>query len=394
MPVVATYCSTFLKPEMLHIYRQITALKKFSTFVLTVDRQSEDLYPFEDVEVLQVPKKNFVRRYWLKHVLKRHEIEYRGDFQPLIKILRRREPDLMHIYFGHTGVHLLPIIDAWDKPVIVSFHGVDVQERPHQPDYAPRMQKMLAQARLILVRSDSLAERVVALGCPPEKIRINRTGIPLGAFPFEQRTFPADGAWQFVQACRFISKKGIPTSLKAFAIFHQKYPKSRFVLAGSGPMKNEIVKLLQTLEIEDAVEVVPFQNQTELAALYHASHAVLHPSQLDDDLNQEGIPNAMLEAMATGLPPLATYHGGIPEAVTHGENGLLVAERDHEALAAEMLSLAASTDQWQSLSESAAESIRNNFEQARQIARLESFYAEAAGLESTPAERGFQAPAC
>ena len=72
--------------------------------------------------------------------------------------------------------------------------------------------------------------------------------------------------------------------------------------------------------------------------VYYASHIFLHPSETGSDGNQEGIPNSMLEAMATGLPVFATKHGGIPEAIENGVSGILVPERDHEALVATLCS--------------------------------------------------------
>ena len=65
-----------------------------------------------------------------------------------------------------------------------------------------------------------------------------------------------------------------------------------------------------------------FLSQADLNALYAESHLFLHPSEMTSDQNQEGVPNSMLEAMATGLPVIATWHGGIPEAVTHERDGL------------------------------------------------------------------------
>ena len=135
-PIVASYCTTFLKPEMLHIYRQVTGLKRYKTFVVAKERISTEQFPFEDVEMVpSKPRKNFLRRFYLKHVRKLPPIYYRGEMQGLMKIFRRRHADLMHVYFGHTGVHLLPFVQAWDKPCIVSFHGADVMLRPHQPEY-------------------------------------------------------------------------------------------------------------------------------------------------------------------------------------------------------------------------------------------------------------------
>ena len=80
-----------------------------------------------------------------------------------------------------------------------------------------------------------------------------------------------------------------------------------------------------------------FVAPAKLREIYYASHIFLHPSETGSDGNQEGIPNSMLEAMATGLPVLATNHGGIPEAIENGVSGILVPERDYEALSQALL---------------------------------------------------------
>jgi len=88
----------------------------------------------------------------------------------------------------------------------------------------------------------------------------------------------------------------------------------------------------------------------------------------------------MLEAMATGLPVLATTHGGIPEAVTHERSGLLVGERDAEALFRAMRRIAADPELFLSLGKAAALAVREEFEAGKQIEKLESYYDEARAL--------------
>jgi colanic acid/amylovoran biosynthesis glycosyltransferase len=95
------------------------------------------------------------------------------------------------------------------------------------------------------------------------------------------------------------------------------------------------------------------------------------------DQNQEGVPNSMLEAMATGLPVVATTHGGIPEAVTHERTGLLVPERDPEALFQAMRQITSEPDLLYILGQSASRAVREEFEQGKQIEKLESYYDEA-----------------
>ncbi len=376
MPVVASYCTTFLKPEMLHIYRQVTGLREFSTFILTKDRANADRFPFEEVVVLPRPRINFLARFHKKYIRRMEPVFYRGEFDQLAGVLSSRRADLLHVYFGHTGVHLLPFIRHWQGPSIVSFHGMDIMPRAHEPGYDARMRDLLRTLPMVLARSESLAARLEALGCDPSKIRINRTGIPLDDFPFVERRPPADGAWRFVQASRLIEKKGITDSLRAFAAFHQTHPAATFTIAGDGPLRSGLEALASELRITGAVRFTGFQNQSELRELYEQSHVFLHPSRTTSGQDQEGVPNAMLEAMATGLPVAATMHGGIPEAVENDVAGILVPEGDWQALHDALLTLAANPARAAAMGRAGSEAVRVKFEQRRAIRALEGFYSE------------------
>jgi colanic acid/amylovoran biosynthesis glycosyltransferase len=236
---------------------------------------------------------------------------------------------------------------------------------------------LLRLVPLVLVRSRSIAERLVELDCDPNKIRLNRTGIPLDGFPYRTRTVPADGEWTIVQACRLVPKKGLATALRAFARFIERFPKAKFLIAGDGPLLRELEELVHKLDLQQSVTFLGFLGQSELRALYEKGHIFMHPSELPPDANQEGVPNSMLEAMATGLPIVATRHGGIPEAVTDGVNGLLVPERDDEGLANSLLKMVEDPAGWKIMGASASETVAAEFAQPRQVESLESAYFEA-----------------
>lgn len=374
-PVVASYCTTFLKREMAHIYRQVTGLRTFRTFVMTKSRLNAERYPFDDVELVGRPTKNFLRRFYLKYILRTEAVVYRGEFQVLDGILRRRGAQLMHIYFGHTGVHLLPFIKAWDKPCLVSFHGADIAVREHQPGYEAQLRELLQTVPLVLARSESLRQRLLQLGCPEERLAINRTGVPLEQFPFAARRAPVGGAWQVVQACRLIPKKGLVTSIHGFAMFRERHPDATFVIAGDGPMRGELQALVSRLGLGHCITFPGFLSQAKLHALYLSSHIFAHPSELMADSNQEGVPNSMLEAMSTGLPVVATLHGGIPEAVVDGVSGFLVEEKNPQAVCEALCKIADSGDAWLQMGREGSEFITRNFEQHAQIEHLEAQYA-------------------
>lgn len=382
-PVAAQYLATFLKPEMLHIYRQITALREFRPVVLCQNREQREAFPFEDIRLLPKPRTRALRRIWQKQILGRPITIYRSEARHIVSVLRDIGAQVLHVYFGHIGVHLLPLLEICPLPVIVSFHGADAGIGLDNPVHLSLTRRMLERATLLLARSDSLAQRIVAIGADPKKIRLHRTGIPLAEIPFHQHQAPADGTWRCVQACRLIPKKGLATTLRAFAEFALEFPKATLAIAGEGPQLAELQALASTLGIANRIEFPGFLPQGKLRELYAGAHFFLHPSETTPDGDQEGVPNSMLEAMASGLPPIATTHGGIPEAVEPHVSGWLVPERDHAALAQALLTLARDPARYAQMSTAAARRVTATFDIARQAAVLEDYYREAIQMGPT-----------
>jgi glycosyltransferase involved in cell wall biosynthesis len=373
-PVIACYCATFLKPEMLHIYRQIIALKRCAPVVIAQKREQPERYPFEPVHIVAKPATHFLRRFWFRQLRDMPWQISVAELSALLDILNRTDARLLHIYFGQIAVHLLPLIRTWKKPSVVSFHGADVIVDMKKPAYREATQQMLNAVRLVLVRSESLRRAVIDLGCESKKIELQRAGIPLDEFPYRERAFPHDGEWRFVQAGRLIEKKGLPITLRAFAAFLHQHPNAKLTIAGEGPLLSQLRNLARELGIDGRVSFTGFVSQKQLREIYCASHIFLHPSQTGHDGNQEGIPNAMLEAMASGLPVFATQHGGIPEAIENGVSGVLVSEYDHEELARALLNAAQDHNFLSRIAYSGAEAVRKNFELRTQAQRLEEIY--------------------
>ena len=373
-PVVACYCATFLKPEMLHIYRQITALKRVSPVVIARKRENAARFPFDKIDVVAKPALHFLRRFWFRQVRDKPWQISPGELRALTNVLERRNAQLLHIYFGQIAVHLLPLIRAWEKPSIVSFHGADVIVDMNKPAYREATRQMLAAVKFVLVRSESLRRAVVDLGCDARKIEVQHTGIPLDEFPFRERNIPPNGEWRFVQAGRLIEKKGLPVTLRAFASFLKRYPNATLTIAGEGPLLGQLQDSARELKIDNRVSFAGFVSQEQLRELYYASHIFLHPSETGPDGNQEGIPNSMLEAMASGLPVFATQHGGIPEAIENGLSGLLVPEHNHDELGRALLDAVQDPGFLSRIARAGADVVRKNFDLGAQARRLDDIY--------------------
>ena len=403
LPHVISLCGTFLKPEMLSIYRQVTGLQRVRTTVYTQARENADLFPFEPVTLLTKLarprlKGNFILRFWFKYVVRQWPppIVINREVRPyypydLVTLLQKDKPDLVHVYYGHKAVHYLEMLQAWGGPWVVSFHGVDVSKFLDDDEYAAKLKTVFAEAKLVMARSHSLLQRLQELGCPAEKLRLNRTPIPLEHLPVTTPQAPENGAWRIVQACRLIQKKGILTALKALAIVKQRYPQARYLICGDGPLKEKIDESVQKLGLTENVELMGWLTQEQLLAEYQRAHLFIHPSEKTKEEDQEGIPNSMLEAMALGLPVVATWHGGIPEAVADQKSGLLVPERTPDALAKAILSLFDEPAKLQQLSAGAAAGVRQDFGSTAQISALEEVYLDAIKLDQIQKEAAAKA---
>lgn len=370
-PCVALFCATFLKPEMLHVHRHVTGLKNFRPVVLTQKLEGE--WSADRVELVPRSPWRFLARAAEKTTGRPWQIS-RGETERLIGILQATDCRLLHVFFGNVAVHLLPLLRECGLPVVVSFHGSDVAGSMASPGFSGAVAEMFQLADVVPCRSERLAERVGQLGGPQAKLRLMRTILP--DIPFTHRTPPTDDTWRIVQAARLVPKKGLVAALRAFAAFTKVYPWSTFTIAGEGPLEEELRDLAAELEIEDRVEFTGFLSQESLQGLFSIAHIFLHPSETVDG-DAEGVPNAMLEAMAGGLPVVTTRHGGIPEVITDGKNGLLCAEKDPAALAEALLRLAADSDLYRMLSKQSALSVREQFSSERQVAAIEQIYREA-----------------
>lgn len=148
-----------------------------------------------------------------------------------------------------------------------------------------------------------------------------------GAPPIEDK--------QYYQTVVCVSKlryeKGIDVLLQAWHIVHQQRPAARLVLVGSGPLQVQLEKMAQALDIADSVEFTGLQS--DVPAQFHRGAIAILPSRW------EGMPNALLEAMASGSACIATRVSGSEDLIQQADNGLLVESEDIQQMASALLTL-------------------------------------------------------
>lgn len=384
--VVASYVPVFCRPEMHHIYRQVAGLDRWRAHVITGRWERPKVFHLHKRWITVLPKYRwrFFRRLWFTQLRREPWTLSRGELERLLMAVQTHGAQVVHIYFGHMALHLLPLLEVSPWPVVVSFHGADAGVDMERPRQRAMMRQVFRHASIILARSQALLNDLAALGCPRGKLRLNRTGIPLDRFTFQDRPPPEDGRWILLQAGRLIEKKGIDTTLHAFAKLRRQFPRAVLRIAGEGPLLDQFMTLADELDITPGVEWTGFLGQMKLLDAMREAHVFLHPSRTAADGNREGVPNAMLEAMATGLPVAATRHGGIPEAVEHGTSGLLVDEGDDDALAEAITALLGNPDQRTRMGRAAASRVQAAFSLPACVQSLEAAYDQAAASKHHP----------
>ncbi len=175
----------------------------------------------------------------------------------------------------------------------------------------------------------------------PEKIHCMYHGINLA--PFNQvlaasNDQPTDLPL-ILSVGRLREKKGFSTLIAACKKLSDLGQPFECIIAGYGPEQDRLQLQIDTLSLQNQVKLVGKKSHPEIIQLYSRARVFTLPCRVASDGDRDGIPNVMLEAMAMGLPVVSTIVSGIPEVITHGENGLLLEPDDVAGLAAALLKL-------------------------------------------------------
>lgn len=376
---VLSYVATFLRPEMLHVYRQVTNLRRFDCDVATRRRENAGRFPFSRVHCLRKSPLRLIQRQWqrlrgLGNRLSKTEVTQLRRLGQLTKA------DIVHVYLGTEAARALPWLQTEPLPKLVSFHGADVSDSLRQAD----LEALCSCVDLFTARSESLRKALIERGCPADRIVLNLTGIPMPEAALPAGPDLSVAPLRLIQAGRLIPKKAFDITLRALARLRDEGIAAHLTIAGEGQQAQELRELSHTLQLDGQVDFLGFVDNAQLMAAFRDHHIFLHPSRETRSGDREGIPNAMLEAMAAGLPVIATAHSGIPEVIADGENGLLVPSDDAESLAAAIRRLSADRQLWHRLQANGREEVVGNFSIDAAIAGLEDAYLHCIDLAASP----------
>jgi colanic acid/amylovoran biosynthesis glycosyltransferase len=250
-----------------------------------------------------------------------------------LRAFRRARCDAVLVEFGHVAVRAMDACAALDLPLIAHFHGFDVHSRPLLERYGDRYPALFDQAAALVAVSHPMGDALQVLGAPPEKVHRVPYGVDVDRFA---GAAPDRAPPTFLAVGRFVEKKAPQLTIAAFAALRQRHPEAMLRMVGEGELRPACQDLAQGLGLGDSVVFLGAQGHDVVATEMRQARAFVQHSLVTRDGDSEGMPVAILEASATGLPVVSTRHAGIPEVVVDGVTGLLVGERDVAGMTREM----------------------------------------------------------
>lgn len=282
--------------------------------------------------------------------------------------------DILYCQFGMMGNKMLrQKRQTKSKAKLVTcFRGIDIttQLKKYPNTYA----QLLKEGDLFLPVCDVFARKLLDLGADPAKVIVHHSAINCQDFLYHPVRYKNGECINLISVSRLVEKKGIEDALHAVALIVKKYPNVHYTIVGDGPLYTKLKNLIGKLGISKYVTMVGSVPHQKIQSFLKKAHLFILPSTKGKDGNQEGIPNALKEAMALGLPVISTYHSGIPELVDHMRSGLLVPERNPQRLAESIIYLIEHSDTWESMGKIGRQKIEEEFDIEDHLSRLEGYF--------------------
>ena len=293
-----------------------------------------------------------------------------GIVQRLRKELQRRKIDAIHShgykpdFYGGLAAKLSHI------PVMATCH-LWTRATPALRKYASLDAMILRRFDKVVAVSEPIFRELHLAGVPAANLALIPNGISTARFataPPIYRNLFDPGAFIFGVACRQVAAKGVDLLLRAIPRVSALAPFTRFLIAGEGPCMNEYVHLAHELGVDD--KVVFLGRCNSMPEFYASLNTFVLPSR------DEGLPIALLEAMASGRMVIATDVGSVSSVIRDQENGLLIPADNLEQLILAMLSVVSNRDYLARFECAAQSQVNSNYSYGRMVRRYAELYQE------------------
>lgn len=323
----------------------------------------------------------------------------------LERLVRREGIEMIHAHWIlPNGFVASQVSRATGVPFAATLHGSDVFMAERNPLFGAMARRALAGAAHVTSCSGELRTRLLRIGGEEhgDKVLLVPNGTrPVGDRPSGAGEGPAKslaeslaalgvdlpaGARPIVAVGRLVDKKGFVHLVDAAPRILERIPDAWIVIGGGGPLEEPLRRRAEALGVAERVLLPGGLSHDQVLDLLAAAEVVVMPSVRDPRGNVDGLPIVVLEAMAAARPVVATDVSGIPMAIEHERTGVLIPEKDPDAVAGAVIDLLESPERARALGEAARDRVLTELNWDAVAAIHDRLYRRAVGerMEETP----------
>ncbi|MFC9599775.1 glycosyltransferase [Peribacillus butanolivorans] len=330
--------------------------------------QIREVPDYDYIHIVRQPK------YMVDLPLLNEKVHYLNEIFSPKEYVERNNISLLHAHHGQLGVLLLPFKEETNLPLVTSIRGRDATLANQPIGYLDNMKMLFERGERFFPVCQYLADRLIAWGCPPEKIRVLYGGVDLNQFNY--RTSHKEGSQNILSIGRLVEKKGHHVLMHAFQKIRGKFPNATLTIIGRGELEEYINSLANELNLGDSFRLLNHLPKDQVREQMTNADIFCAASLEAADGDVEGIPNTLKEAMAVGVPVISTNHAGIPELITNNKEGVLVQENNVDELAEALEFMLTNRELWETYTVAARQKIEQNFNLVQQLQQQAEFYDE------------------
>jgi colanic acid/amylovoran biosynthesis glycosyltransferase len=295
---------------------------------------------------------------------------------------QRYQAQILHSHFGNRGWEDRKAAKRACLKHVVTFYGYDVSYLPQEyPEWHERYQDLFEHVDRVLCEGKHMADSVIRLGCPAQKVQVQHLGVEVDKIAYSPRVWQPGTPLRVLIAASFREKKGIPYALKALVRIRNIVDLDITIIgdANNEPRnqeeKQKILATLKRYNLESQTRLLGYQPYNVFFEEAYRHHIFLSPSVTASDGDTEGgAPVSLIDMASSGMPIVSSRHCDIPEVIQDGMTGLLADERDVDGLVDHLTWLIEHPDDWQPMIEAGRKRMETEYNARRQGGRLAEIY--------------------
>ncbi len=275
--------------------------------------------------------------------------------------------DIIQVHYGVYGDEALLLKEmGWRAKIVTMFHGFDIRKGIDEGGHIYK--ELFEKGDLFLAISQYNKEKLIGFGLAKNKIVYHPVGIDISLYTYKERVIKENERIVILSVGRLVWEKGYEFGIEAINLLKDEYKNFEYRIIGEGYERTKIEKIIKEKNLESFVKLLGAKIQSEVIEELNAAHLFFMPSVA------EVLPLSIMEAMASGLPVVATNVGSISELIIDSENGLLAESKNSTDIYQKLKILFTNKKAWEKYAKKGQSHIKHQFDITKLNSKLANIY--------------------